>query len=91
MPNRLLVFDMDGVLVDVTESLSRDHRADRGALHRHDASRASRFRTTRTRAAGTTTGRSRTTSSTDVGVEVAYETVVDYFQSHLPRQRRATA
>ena len=70
MSEPLIVFDMDGVLVDVTESLSRDHRAT--VEHFTGAqSRASRFRSTRTRAAGTTIGSSRTTSSRDAGVRRA--------------------
>ena len=83
----LLVFDMDGVLVDVTESYRETIAQTVEHFTGVKPSRASRSRTTRTRAAGTTTGSSRTTSSRDAGIDVPFEDVKDYFQKHLPRQR----
>ena len=62
----LIVFDMDGVLVDVTESYRETIVPHGGALHRPRHQRARRSRNTKTRAAGTTIGSSRITSWQDV-------------------------
>ena len=91
MSQPILVFDMDGVLVDVTESYRETIARTVRALHRRRRSRASRFRSTRTRAAGMTTGSSRTTSSPTPASTSPFEEVKAHFQIHLPRQRRRTA
>ena len=68
--SQMLVFDMDGVLVEVTESYRETIVQTVRAFHRARPSRANRSRITRTRAAGTTTGRCRRRSAADLGVEV---------------------
>ena len=92
MSRPMLVFDMDGVLVDVTESYRETIvRTVQHFTGRDDRARAA-SRTTRTRAAGTTTGSSRTALvHATLGVDVDYEDVVDYFQAIFLRQRRRRA
>ena len=56
MKKPILIFDMDGVLVDVTESYRETIAQHRGAFHRTAHLARAKFRITRTRAAGTTIG-----------------------------------
>ena len=69
----LLVFDMDGVLVDVTESY-RETIAQTVERFTGVSPLTSRFRSTRTRAASTTTGSSRHHMVNAAGMDVPFET-----------------